>query len=566
MSLLFRFPLGIDANFQLLSYITWYDTKSREYQGVLQRRRNAYDEALFSGSLQPFVYPFETLSVACLLLAVLFIPRVNVTPEYRTRLSLYAFIVIALLCASTIHRCRTIGFAGGYGIGLMCTWGIIASAYLLLFNDASKDFKRLEWRSTKKDEIPTETIKEANGSALSTGIRKKDPASRSINNRQIWGANGPAPASITETKSDETRSPYKLVWQGYPDAFWHRLDWTLDLITSFRGVHWNWRISTLPPVDLPPHDNSSALPTSPPSSLQALHLSAVRDFIIQYLFVDAVKTITLADPYFHGLVPISAPSAYPFLTSSPAAAHSLRLALSLTGVLAALSYIFSLSPLLYPLLPRTLTRAPLKESLLYQPFWSHPITSILDHGLPGMWGTAWHQMFRFGISEPSRWLLSFPGVAEFAPRKSLPARFISVATAFALSGAIHATASYTSFSLVPSQPLKGPWVFFLLQAAGVLGQGAACWYVSEKYCDLKTLPRWVRRVGNLIFVLGWMYVTGPLLADDFARCGIWLFEPVPVSVWRGLLGQGWWVWGGRWALLWDGRRRGAWWKSGLAFV
>lgn len=56
-------------------------------------------------------------------------------------------------------------------------------------------------------------------------------------------------------------------------------------------------------------------------------------------------------------------------------------------------------------------------------------------------------------------------------------------------------------------------------------------------------------MGNWVGTVGWLYLTGPLLADDFARCGIWLFEPVPVSIVRGGLGERWWCWGGRWVGL-----------------
>jgi hypothetical protein len=65
----------------------------------------------------------------------------------------------------------------------------------------------------------------------------------------------------------------------------------------------------------------------------------------------------------------------------------------------------------------------------------------------------------------------------------------------------------------------------------------------------------------VLFAAGWLALTGPLLVDDFARCGVWLFEPVPVSLVRGLTGQGWWCWGGRWVGWWQGRY---WWETGIA--
>jgi hypothetical protein len=43
----------------------------------------------------------------------------------------------------------------------------------------------------------------------------------------------------------------------------------------------------------------------------------------------------------------------------------------------------------------------------------------------------------------------------------------------------------------------------------------------------------------MIVVLVWCILTGPLVADDLAATGLWLYEPVPVSFIRGLKGEGW---------------------------
>ena len=77
----------------------------------------------------------------------------------------------------------------------------------------------------------------------------------------------------------------------------------------------------------------------------------------------------------------------------------------------------------------------------------------------------------------------------------------------------------------------------------------------------KSWPELVRKIGNAGFVVLWLYFTGPLLADDFARAGVWLFEPVPVSFVRGFMGEGWWKWGGRWT-GWSERKE--WYLKGLA--
>jgi len=62
-----------------------------------------------------------------------------------------------------------------------------------------------------------------------------------------------------------------------------------------------------------------------------------------------------------------------------------------------------------------------------------------------------------------------------------------------------------------------------------------------------------------------LYFTAPLLVDDFARGGIWLFEPVPFSLFRGLglgsEGDGWWCCGGG---LVEWRSGEGWWDTGIA--
>jgi hypothetical protein len=116
--------------------------------------------------------------------------------------------------------------------------------------------------------------------------------------------------------------------------------------------------------------------------------------------------------------------------------------------------------------------------------------------------------------------------------------------------------------------VAGSGLFFALQGVGVVAWGAVADAVrgSRWWRDTKIRKggRWVRIVGkavNLVGTIGWLYLTAPLFADDVARCGIWLFEPLPVSFVKGWLGMGWWRWGGRWAAVEAGRE---WWLRGLA--
>lgn len=109
-----------------------------------------------------------------------------------------------------------------------------------------------------------------------------------------------------------------------------------------------------------------------------------------------------------------------------------------------------------------------------------------------------------------------------------------------------------------------PPLFFLLAGVGTMLQSHLAKLLSGY---ISKQPRWVRRVGNIAFVTAWMVGTSWLLVDDFGRCGLWLFEPVPISVFRAL-GFGpagdrrVWRIDKRYAPRWYVARR--WWEVGVA--
>jgi len=297
---------------------------------------------------------------------------------------------------------------------------------------------------------------------------------------------------------------------------------------------------------------------------------------VNYLLLDFLKTIMITDPYFLGIASSETPTPWHWLAhlneSIPIATQVVRLFLSMAAVIAALTFIFSLSPLFFAtILPSIvdiskITKAPLPEPNLYPPYWYPLTTSVLATGLAGFWGKFWHQMFRWGISEPSRVTIK---KLNIDPRGS-GARVIQLVVAFGLSGSIHALGSYTTFSIEGSRPLRGPVLFFASQGIGVLVQSSAVKILHRSMPSTKSLPSAVGQTINAVFVLVYLYFTGPLLADDFARCGIWLFEPVPISPLRGLRfgpggkDEGWWTWyqeGSRLMSWWIGDR---WWQSALA--
>lgn len=549
------------------------------YRQTLADRQDRYNESILSGEYTPFLYPWDSLPALYLVLAITGTPRL---PLRLARVLRFLIFILILLHSSYIvsHR-RTLWFAGGYGIGLSSAWGLIMSGAVLICNDIAHDFERLEIQTVPLSDshsLQNGCLAESSATGVSGSI---DLTQRKV--ASVYTSADTKQSSLSSSKLAATK-PYKLTWQGFPhDGTWlHLIDWTVDLVTSFRGAGWKHRISTIGPVDIPTlpdlaENQSQKEPTAVSvQNLRSLQLRAVQDFMICYLLLDFLKTTMITDPYFLGLASLESPSPWSWLDNInqrvPFATRLVRLFMSMAGVISALTFIFSLSPLAFTtILPcvinvSAITKAPLFEPALYPPMWYPLATSVLYSGLAGFWGKFWHQMFRFGISEPSRVLIER---FHLDPRGDV-ARVIQLLIAFGLSGSIHGLGSYTSFSLQPSHPLTGSLAFFLFQGFGIFLQSSVVKVLHKRIAWTRTAPATIRQTSNLMFVLLYLYFTGPLLANDFSRCGIWLFEPVPVSLLRGLgfgpggKDEGWWAWyqeGSRVLGWWKGD---TWWDKALA--
>jgi hypothetical protein len=290
-------------------------------------------------------------------------------------------------------------------------------------------------------------------------------------------------------------------------------------------------------------------------------------FLKHYLLLDLVKVLMMHDPYFWGLVSSAPARPFPFtylpLPSIPVILVRLyRETLSGLGVYAALSFVTPLNPIIFlglslafPNASRALTRAPLDAPWLYSDPFGPLAGPSLDHGLIGCWSQWWHQLFRFGFTSTANFLLSLLP-EHLAVRPSIR-RTVTAVTAFSLSGLIHACGSYTQFAeTTPHAHL----VFFLLQPVGIMIQNQLARSINARY----RFSRPIRRAANVMFAFWWLFFSGASIADDFARGGLWLTEPLPISPLRGLglgaKGEGWWCWREPWFRYWDG---GKYWERGL---
>lgn len=319
------------------------------YKQLQADRLERFEAALASGAYRPFVWPWDTLPALWLFLGMLVLPRLPLRTARAIRIPL--IILIFAQGTWSIIRCRAIGMAGGYGIGLANDWGFIITLGLLCFRDLKTDFQRLETRPFNA--FRQESV--SNGSALSSAREQNG----SLTQR-------PAPGHLREQAKSErlpTQAisvPYKLVWQSYPENVWHCASWLTDLLTSFRGVNWSWRLPIFPPLEDVPKPTSTVGTTpssqsrayATPQTIIEIRRHAVRSFILLYLGVDLAKTLVIHDPYYLGLAPIDSTHPLWLLQPYPIFTRGARLLLSLFSIIMALSFIVC-SPLPLRLPPST---------------------------------------------------------------------------------------------------------------------------------------------------------------------------------------------------------------------
>lgn len=509
---------------------------------VLRQFQERFDAGLASGEYKPFVWPYRAFGPYLLILYLL-LPPTKSKIVYYARYPLFALIIY--LSVDAILVCRSSMVTVGYGIGLVNAWAVLWSASLIIWNDARGNFRRIEEHDSADGNLP---VDQTEGATTATeGVMDGVLRARSVDGK-VKECSG-SPQEGREGSNSSRRGVY--VWQTLPPTFYHRLDWVCDLVSNFRGIRWNYTISGLPPP--PPHIQSSLEDHSIPAADARSHLTRAdlirRDlpnFLLCLIALDVLKTATLHDPYFWGLPP-STPSPFPY-------PRLFRISLSLACVYTALLTIFLLAPLVFGILLGPNILGQHAWPWLYPSFFGPP-SQVYRKGLAGLWGQWWHQIFRYAFEQAGE----FAGRVTGWEKKSQKGTLLSVAVAFACSGALHAFASYTT--LGSTRPIYGSFQFFMLQPVGIIAQRAVSGWM--KSCGLRArIPAWLRGIGNLVVVAVWCYAVGPMVAGDFAASGIWLLEPLPISPLRALRGEGLWRWGGRWVRWYSADR---WWRSGLAW-
>ncbi|MCJ1405076.1 hypothetical protein MMC11_008302 [Xylographa trunciseda] len=532
------------------------------YRELVTLYEQQFNEAIAKGVYSPYVWPYRSLGVYFVIVYLL-IPPTSSKLVFYARYPVFAFNVYWALKA--IRECRSAAVSTGYGIGLLDAWAILWLAAVLIFDDGRSDFHRIE-NAEAVDDID----RESSGNPVHEVDEAEATGSTASNELRQRRTNGSA---IKENAGlEESSAMTKYAWQNHPANFYQRVEWVADLISNFRLIGWSHQINSIPspPPSILDNLQPSAKPLkqTPPvvstgvsryPESRTLLRTKLTTIALGYLAIDTLKVVMMADPYFWGLTSAPPPSYLPSLvTSSPALTRIWRLLISLAGAYVSLQSIMALAaPVFVGLIgPRILG--------LRAATWQYPdvygsYNIVFRKGLAGWWGGWWHQTFRFAFEAPQKYIVKQLGLKE----RGLTAKLLGLTIAFVCSGGLHAAGSTTMWPA--TRPLDGAFTFFILQPVGIILQMSFS-QLLENMGLREKLPTWLRGAGNFVAVHVWFYYTAPLLTDDFARGGIWLFEPVPISIWRGLgfgaEGEGWWCWHGR-IISWYSAEK--WWQSGLAF-
>ncbi|KAL5342936.1 membrane bound O-acyl transferase family-domain-containing protein [Aspergillus crustosus] len=512
------------------------DSAFLRYEQIVLDTYDRFDSLVQKGQAKPLLVWHALLPMILPITALLF-PRRRGGWLVRPVL----FAVTLSISIEIIRYRRVLLGANGYMIGLIMVWWLVWSSTLLFFNDAERHFQRIE----RAQSTPGPgAIAQQNGHAKTKAV----------------------------SLSKSLRASDALVWQPYPQSFLHRVGWVFALVLTMRGPEFSFRISTLDPIppqyELKHHDpvRDHVREHACPSTKSRLRAALVR-FVVAYLAIDTLKVIMICDPYFFGDITAPLPVPFDVLNATPDLVRVYRSLVSGIGVYFALQLVTSLNPLFFlglstafPNAARAITTTPLDVPWLYADQFG-PVSAILDDGLAGAWGRWWHQIFRFGFVSTAKWLISLLPAA-ISSRRTLR-RVTTTLIAFGISGLIHGTGSYTQMGH-KTHPISGPFLFFILQAVGIFFQDTFARIVLSQLKGLGvTPPRSLRRLGNAVFVLVWLFFSGSRIADDFARGGLWLTEPLPISFLRGAMGRGWSCWQTPWFEYYDD---GTYWGRGVRII
>ena len=370
-------------------------------------------------------------------------------------------------------RLRTISLAYGVLVGISASWCIVLSANFLFLYEPSRQFKR----------------------AIAI------------------------PETSTPHSGDIDKSQTAIRWQSMPKPTLERVAWTLDLLGSLRGLHWSYGR---------PFDRPSIFDSRVDLRKGTSFQSSVCRFLLLCLGIDCLKEVTARDPYFWGNMDSDSLKTHQVSPIVSELIKSYRMFVSFLVLYLSIELFSTAGFLIFVKILGPSIAGPWGHEWAYHPQFGS-FEKLRTQGLRGWWGSCWHQLFRLTITSPARGMVT----ALQSKRDGAAAQAIQTTLPFLISGGIHACGSHTMWG--PTRPSK-PFLFFVLQPLGLALQ--AFGRRSMSYFKIsKRISEPVGQFSNIAFTALWLLKTFPLLADDFARGGLFLTEPFPISVMQ-LLGLG----------------------------
>lgn len=420
------------------------------------------------------------------------------------------------IVASSIHAWLAMG-----GVDVISTDMVLWCCYLIWFEDVRVVYKRVR---RVEDNQQKQTL--TNGDVAVGEIKRPEGNGRLLKNDQ-------APAAGQRHDRQEAQSITVQTYDElYPKDPLTRLHWILTLMASIRMNGWKTGSSR--------HDNAQAHPSPHPTRWQ-FWLRTVPQQLTSICLLSLTTLIAKHDPYFYDAGRLALNTPYPrYLPANVPFITRMLLITTRTippRILRPLSFglgAYSILTMQY-CIPAPL--AVLTNYLFHFPSdaWSPhtngryfgPFSSVLDHGVSGIWGKWWHDQMKVMTSGPGIALGRALGWRGEGRRTNAKAYGLQVASAFFFSGVVH-------MGLVPPQPLytisRTPmqlrWhiaAFFWVQGLGVLIE--LCVAMVFRIREHTMARKFGMRILRLTWAVTWLCLTIPLLAVPFAELGYWQLVP-----------------------------------------